>query len=66
MTAEYKVTIGIKEIKVTATNEGEATTQALGQLTDNIAWTQVSKIDARQTGFKHVVEAPIGQATEGS
>ena len=54
---EFNVTIGVKVIKVKAETEGEATSQAMDQLGNNVAWVQVTAIEPRATGFHF--EAPV-------
>jgi hypothetical protein len=55
---EYKVTIGVREIKVVADTESEASSQAIAKLNDNIAWVQVAKVEPRQTGFRYEPPQP--------
>lgn len=56
---DFKITVGVKEIKLKAETESEASTKALEQLASNIAWVTVVKVEPRTTGFHY--EAPEGE-----
>lgn len=49
---DFKVTVGVKEIKVTANDRNEAADKAIGQLADNVTWVMVTKVEPLRTGFR--------------
>jgi hypothetical protein len=67
---EYKVTIGVKEIKVEAESEGDAASRAMARLSDNVAWVRAEKDEPRRTGFRYEPRPPAevdeSAATDGT
>lgn len=49
---DFKVTVGVKEIKVKADDLNDAADKAMDQLVANVAWVTVTKVQPNQTGFR--------------